>query len=103
MAALIYNVTTKIEHDIHAQWLQWMREKHIPAMLATGCFTKAVILKLKGVDGTDGPTYAVQYFADEEHTYERYLAEFAHALQAEVLKVWGDRMASFSTVLEVVN
>lgn len=103
MAELIYNVTTKIEHDIHAKWLQWMREKHIPAMLATGCFTKTLLLKLKSVDDADGPTYAVQYFAANEQAYEQYLAEFATALRTDVLNTWGNRMASFTTVLEVVN
>ena len=57
---IIYNVTTQSHHSIASQWLQWMKEEHIPDIIATGCFTHAVILRLIEVDETQGPTYAVQ-------------------------------------------
>lgn len=99
----IYNVTTKVEHPVSTEWLQWLQQVHIPAMIATGCFTKAVILKLKAVDDSDGLTYAVQYYANNETDYEKYLANFATDLRAEALNKWGDKIISFRTIMEVVN
>lgn len=101
--ALIYNVTSKVLHTIHNEWLQWMREEHIPRVLATGCFSKAVILRLKGVDDSEGPTYAIQYHAASESDYERYLAEYAAALRQETISQWGDRFIAFRTVMQVVD
>ena len=43
---LIYNVTVKVEPGIAADWLQWMRQEHIPEIMATGCFTHHQIVQL---------------------------------------------------------
>ncbi|MGC4234786.1 MAG: DUF4286 family protein [Niabella sp.] len=102
-AALIYNVTNKVSHNIHKEWLQWMQEHHIPAVLATGCFFKATVLRLKGIDDEEGPTYAIQYHAAGEKDYERYLALFSEVLRQEVLDKWGDQFIAFRTVMQVVN
>ena len=85
MSAFIYNVTTKVANAIHQEWLVWMQDQHIPKMIATGCFTKAVILKLKGIDETEGITYAVQYHTEGEEQYERYLKDFSSGLRAEAI------------------
>ena len=100
---LIYNVTNKVSQAIHHQWLEWMRTHHIPAVLATGCFFKATILRLKGVDDEEGPTYAVQYHAASEADYEHYLAEFSTRLRQETIDRWGDQFIAFRTVMQVVN
>ena len=41
---ILYNVTINIHESVHDQWMQWMQEKHIKEMLATGKFTAARIL-----------------------------------------------------------
>ena len=103
MAAIIYNVTTKVANFIYKDWLVWMKEIYIPEMIATGCFVNAVILKLRGVDDSEGPTFAVQYHAANEDDYEKYLEHFATHLRTAALQKWGDKIVSFRTVLEVVN
>lgn len=42
----IYNVTINVENSIHLQWLDWMKNSHIPAMLATNKFSKALMTKV---------------------------------------------------------
>ena len=37
---VIYNVTIKIDWSIHEHWLRWVREVHIPDVLATEMFYK---------------------------------------------------------------
>ena len=103
MSNFIYNVTTKVEQVVSADWLAWMQQVHIPGMIATGCFTKAVILKLKGVNDSEGETYAVQYHTENEADYERYMATYSTDLRAEALEKWGDKIISFRTFMEVVN
>ena len=60
---IIYNVTVNIEDDVHDEWLAWMKQNHIPDVLATGKFTDARICKLL-VDEQQGTTYTVQYTCD---------------------------------------
>ena len=42
---IVYNVTSKVTWAIHDEWLQWMKEEHIPEVVATGCFTHAQFLR----------------------------------------------------------
>lgn len=103
MAEIIYNVTTKVLHEVCGKWLSWMKEEHIPKMMATGCFYKAIILKLRDLDDNEGVNYAVQYHAHSEEDYEKYLADFANGFSTVALEHWGDKIVSFRTVLEIVN
>lgn len=100
---LVYNVTNKVSHQIHKDWLLWMKEHHIPAMLATGCFLGATVLRVRGVDDEEGPTYAIQYYAASQSQYELYLECFSTALRQETLEKWGDSFIAFRTIMEVVN
>lgn len=100
---IVYNVTTKVDHSIAAVWLLWMKEEHIPDMIATSCFAKARILKLTETDETDGLTYAVQYEAESKALYNRYIEKYAEALRKRAIEKWGSRIISFRTVMQVVD
>ncbi len=56
---IIYNVTVKVEHSIATPWLEWMKNEHIPEVVATGCFTHGRMLRLLETDETDGLTLRV--------------------------------------------
>ncbi len=100
---ILYNVTCKVDHSIAAAWLEWLRTEHIPDMTGTGCFFKAVILRLLETDETDGPTYAVQYYAESPARYQQYIGEFAATMRNRGREKWGDRVIAFRSVMEVVD
>ncbi|MFV0606182.1 MAG: DUF4286 family protein [Niabella sp.] len=103
MSPIIYNVTTKVTHAVHKDWLAWLKQTHIPQIINTGCFSKAVILKLIQVDETDGVTYAVQYYAATTAAYNTYEARFAAEIEQHVFDKWGGQTLFFATLMEVVN
>ena len=70
---IIYNVTTQVERHIANDSLQWLMEEHIPDIIANGCFTNAVMMRLMEVVKTQGPTYAIQYHADRKAHYKCYI------------------------------
>lgn len=100
---LVYNVTTKITNAIHEDWLAWMRDVHIPDVLATGCFTTANILRLLDIDDSEGPTYAIQYYAKTKADYDQYINQFAPALKQETITKWGQQMIAFRSLMQLVN
>lgn len=100
---IIYNVTVKVDASIADAWLQWMLHEHAPALVATGCFTHFVAVRLLEVDDEEGPTYAIQYHAPSMQDYERYKASFAAALQEQGTQKWGDRFIAFRTLMQVVQ
>ena len=100
---LLYNVTIKIDWSIHDEWLAWMQDIHIPEVLGTGCFSSHKLLRLLQVDEEDGPTYAVQYFAESKAFYNRYATQYAATHNLEATGKWGDKFISFNTLMQVVN
>lgn len=100
---LIYNVTIKIETGIAGEWLQWMQQEHIPEVIATGCFTHAVTLRLLEVDDAEGPTYAIQYHAASKANYNRYIDKFANDMRQKVFDKWGNKFIAFRSLMQVVN
>lgn len=100
---VIYNITNQVNRDIHEEWLQWQLNEHIPQIMATGCFAKYQMQKLLEIDETDGPTYAIQYYAESKADYNRYIELYAPALRKIAYTKWGEQFVAFRTLMQVVH
>jgi len=99
----IYNVTTNIDESIKNEWLKWMKEKHIPNMLATGKFSHAKMSQVMIQEEMGGITYSVQYTTDNIETLQKYYKENASQLRNEALSLFGNKIVSFRTELKVIS
>ena len=99
---IIYNVTIKISKSIADNWMQWLKEEHIPEVTGTGCFTTANILQLLEIDDDEGPTYAIQYFAESREKYDFYIENFAGLMREKSFQKWGDQFIAFRSVMQIV-
>jgi phosphoribosylamine-glycine ligase len=100
---IFYNVTINIHESVHDQWLQWMQEKHIAEVLATGKFTSARLVKVLIEEEMGGITYSIQYSTDSKATLERYYQEDAPRLREEGQRLFGEKMLAFRTELELIS
>ena len=100
---IIYNVTVKIDTEIHAEWLQWMQTVHIPDVMKTGYFHNNQIAKVLGQDESDGFTYAIQYTCDDLKTLEEYQEKAAPALQKDHTARYQGKFVAYRTLLELVD
>lgn len=98
----IYNVTINIDESVHDSWLEWMKQEHIPAMLATGKFQKALMTRVQVQEEMGGITYSIQYRTDSKATLERYYQEDAETLRAQS-KPYEGKFVAFRTELEVIS
>lgn len=99
----IYNVTTHVEPAIEKQWLDWMNSDHLPLMLKTGRFNKAVIFKVITEDNMGGVSYATQYHCNSRTEFEQYQKEDADRLKNHTIERFGERILSFRTELEQIT
>ncbi|ADV49195.1 hypothetical protein Celal_1895 [Cellulophaga algicola DSM 14237] len=99
----IYNVTSNIDESIHEQWLSWMKESHIPDMLATGKFSAAKLCRVLIEEEMGGVTYSVQYTTTSKDELEKYYKEDAPRLRQEAMKLFADKILAFRTELEVIS
>jgi len=100
---IIYNVTTKVQQSIANEWLQWLKKEHVKDILSTGCFTNYTIVKLLDVDEEEGPTYAVQYFAESQALYNLYIGKFAPVMRSKAFALWGNKFLSFKSLMQIVE
>ena len=99
----IYNVTFNIEESVHDQWLQWMLKKHIPDMVATGKFSKALMSKVLVNEEMGGLTYSIQFTTDSKEMLERYYKEDANRLRNETIQLFPNKFVAFRTELEIIH
>ncbi len=99
---IVYNVTVKVEHDILEEWLNWI-EKHMPEVVATGCFESYSFFELLEPKVDDQRTFVVQYFAKNEENYQRYLSDFAPQLREDGIKKFGEKFVAFRSILKKMS
>ena len=100
---IIYNVTINVDETIHSQWMKWMTEKHIPEMLKTGKFTRALMSQVMVQEDMGGITYSVQYSCQSRELLEEYYRQDAEELRQEGFELFGNKFGAFRTELQVVN
>lgn len=100
---IIYNVTTHVAHSISERWVSWMKVKHLPEIMAKGCFSKYQFVKLLQTDELEGVTYAVQFYAPDQEAYEHYLEMYAPALREDAFGSWGNKIISFRSLMECID
>ena len=99
---ILYNVTVNIDPEVHEDWLNWMKNTHIPDVLNTGLFIDNKFLRVLNTEEGEGFTYSIQYFLETIEHYDDYKSRFAPALQAEYNKRYQNRFVAFRTLLETV-
>lgn len=99
---IIYNVTVTIDNELHDEWVQWMKEVHIPDVMATGYFIDNKMCRV--IDSkAEEPSYAISYMCRDMATLHKYQVQEAPRLQEEHTKRYEGKFAAFRTLLEVVH
>jgi hypothetical protein len=98
---IIYNVTISIDKSVHDDWLIWMKEVHIPEVMATGFFIEQKICRVL-TEEDEGMTYAIQYTAASMDDLKEYQKHHSPALQKKHSDRYRDKFVAFRTLLEVV-
>ena len=99
----IYNVTIKVDAAIADAWLQWLKEEHIPEVMATGCFDEYKIVRLLEIDDSEGPIYAIQYYVLSKAIYNQYIMKYADTLRQKSKARWGQRFIAFRSLMQIID
>lgn len=99
---IIYNVTVKVSLPRAEEWVLWMKEEHIPELLATGLFTDSRLSRLLEQDESEGITFSAQYYCENIDDYQTYITRYAPQMREKGLKRFGDQMIAFRSVMEEI-
>lgn len=99
----IYNITINIDESICEDWLDWMQQTHIPDVLSTGKFEKALMSEVLVNEELGGITYSIQFTCGSKELLLRYYEEDAPRLRHDTYKKFGDKFGAFRTEMKIVK
>ncbi len=100
---IVYNVTINVHDEVAEEWVKWMKEIHLPQVMATEMFdTYAFYKLLTRQEDEEGSTYVIQYHCDSMEKYERYNTEFGPALKEETNKKFAGHFFAFRSLMELI-
>ncbi len=99
---IIYNVTLKVETDIADEWTKWMKDEHIPDLMATGLFTGHRLCRLLEQDEADGITFSAQYECKDLADYNTYIDVHAQGMREKAFALFAGRFVAFRSVMETL-
>ncbi len=92
---LIYEITATVDDDLAKDYEQYMTDRHIPDLLATGHFAAAFFAK-------NGGQYRIGYHADSQEDLDAYLANDAGRLRDDHASHFPQGVEVSRQVLEIV-
>jgi len=99
---LLYNITIGIDREIESEWLAWMKEQYIPAVMQSGMFLNWRMYKILHDEEEASVSYSVQYFARRIEDVVQFVEQVEPELNKVHNKRFKDRHVAFRTLLEEV-
>ena len=99
---ILYNVTIGIDKEVELEWINWMKNEHIPKVIATGMFSSHRMFKVISQEEEDSVSYSIQYFSEDLDKVVHYLENLAPPLVEEHMQKYKNRHVAFRTLLEEV-
>ena len=99
----IYNVTINVDESIHDEWLSWMQDIHIPEVLETGNFLKAIMSQVLVKEDMGGITYSVQYTCESKELLINYYEKDAPRLRQAPFNKFGNKLGAFRTEMKIMK
>ena len=96
-AVVSYEVVATVDINMAEAYERYMRQHHIPALLATGCFLSAAFARVAP------GRYRMRYGSATAEDLERYLATFASRLRAEFVSTFPSGVSLEREVSEVLE
>ena len=98
---ILYNITFNVEDDIKEQWLSYMEENFIPAMIKSGLLETPVLSELL-LDEPQGTSYALHFQVKDMDALRRFQRKEWRPILEALYKKFGDKVVFFPTEMKVI-
>jgi hypothetical protein len=97
---IIFNITVNISHSAETEWLTYMKNKHIPEIMATNLPMEVKLLRLLTEIDNEGATYTSQFSFRTMEDFLAYQTDYQADLQEKHHQTFNGQYVSFRTLLE---
>ncbi|WP_149242085.1 DUF4286 family protein [Dyadobacter sp. 32] len=99
---IIFNITVNVSYKAEKEWLNYMKQVHIPEIIATGLPTEHKLLRLLTEIENEGSTYTSQFSFRTMEDFLAYQTGYQADLQEKHHTRFNGEYVSFRTLLEEV-
>lgn len=98
---LIYNTTYHVEEGQERNFLIWLQEYYLPEVEKNGILHAPRITRVLS-HREEGECYSVQFEVEDSARLHKWHREQGVKLNAEMLKVFSEKVVGFPTLMEVI-
>jgi hypothetical protein len=100
---ILYNITFTVNNEIEEDFVQWMKDTHIPDIFDTGLFLEHKFFRLLNSPDDSITNYSLQFFTENTGKLIEYEKSFAHPLRFQTQARYGEKVMAFRTLMELVK
>ncbi|WP_159472632.1 DUF4286 family protein [Dyadobacter sp. 3J3] len=97
---ILFNITVNISHQAEKEWLKYMKEHYIPAVMASGLPVENKLLRLLTEIENEGSTYTNQYIFRTMEDFVAYQTEYQSEIIEKHHAKFNGQYVSFRSLLE---
>jgi len=100
---VIYSVSVRIKKEVEDEWLSWMKETHIPAVLNTKYFNSCQMYRVLVPEVKENYViYKMKYECNSIDQYNEYSQKEASRLQLQHNKKYQGKFSASREVMEKI-
>ena len=100
---LVYNTTYHVTFDDARNFVIWIHQVYIPQALASGLLDKQRLCKIMSHHDEDSECFYLQFEVESSARLHEWYVKHGEKLLQEMQKVFKDKAAGFTTLMEVIE
>ncbi len=100
---IIYKVIIKIEKKIEKEWLNWIREVHIPEIMDLNIFYKSRLFNIIKNKEKEFSSFCIEYYCHSEKEYNKYKKKYSKNLQIKHIEKFKGKFKGKRLILSLKN
>ncbi len=99
---MIYNTTYSVPCEEARHLVTWLKEKMIPDVEADGTLSEPRLLRVMNHHDQETECLSLQFSVADTATLHQWMLRQGRMLDAEMKKLFGNRVQGFATLLEEI-
>ena len=100
---LIYNTTYHVGFDDARNFVIWIHQAYSPEALASGLLSRPRLCRILSHHDEDSECFSLQFEVKDSAKLHEWYVKKGETLNGELQKVFKDKVAGFSTLMEVIE
>lgn len=100
---IVYNTTYHAHNSVAEKFLVWLKDTYIPRALCDGRLIEPRLTTVMNAEESDGINYSLQFRSESVEVLRNWYEETGDDLVVELSKIFGQKVAGFSTLLEEID